>query len=215
MKRFKDIYVNGDTEKLKSLINATIQNLPNKWSHDTQAEEKLLSLGVSANEAHYAFSREADKNLPAVGLYLIICNDTLTVPNIVPKNTGQLSFEQYNELLDEFSYIICAQNIENFRVNMKITSDEENIKDWLSQEAVDALKTFSILANKSTGSSHPLDFHRWVAFIIYAHDENSALDGGTLQRFLVEEYDWPEEQADKLASQYDFGRGLLRIRGKN
>ena len=92
---------------------------------------------------------------------------------------------------------------------IEVTSNRQSLDDWLSVEAAAALRRFSVLANKSTGSSHPSDRERWVAFLIKAHQDERSFNSDLLMRWLVEVEGWPEEVADKLASQYEFGLDLL------
>ena len=96
-------------------------------------------------------------------------------------------------------------------VHAEITTGEKDIEDWLSPTAARLLRNFSDEANKSTGSAHPSDRDNWYAFLASAHSENTELDASTLARWLQEVEGWDEEQADKLAVEYEFGRGLLEF----
>lgn len=138
------------------------------------------------------------------------------VVNIVPQaadpeeHTDNLTTAQYNQILDEFA-AFATPLAHAHGLHVEHTADTADATRWLSTDAAEALRSFSALANKSTGSSHPRDWERWARFIVLAHRENSDLDGSTLRRLLVEDHGWPEDRADELGSEYDIGRGVLEV----
>ena len=79
----------------------------------------------------------------------------------------------------------------------------------VSPAVAEALRRFSVLANKSTGASHPLDRDRWFDFILLAHRENAQLDASVLARWLSESEGWFEDCARDLAGEYERSRSLL------
>jgi hypothetical protein len=81
----------------------------------------------------------------------------------------------------------------------------------VSKETAQLLHHFSVLANKSTGATHPSDERRWFEFIGAAHREDASLDDRTLERWLREEEDWPEDVASELAAEYEKARSLLKF----
>ena len=85
----------------------------------------------------------------------------------------------------------------------------EELDDWLPRAAADALRRFSSLANKATGSSHPSDRERWFAFLIAAHCDRGSLNAGRLERWLIESERWPIESAQGLAVEYELALDLL------
>ena len=117
---------------------------------------------------------------------------------------------QYNRILDEFADMLRPHLASGERLSMHLTTDDAAITDWVSVEAAELLQRFSTLANMSTGSAHPRDFERWAEFLIRVHLDGSALYSDSLSQWLVEELKWPQDRADKLASEYEFARDLLR-----
>ncbi len=104
---------------------------------------------------------------------------------------------------------ICEPVAEYHGLRVGVSPDQQDISDMLTPKAMKALQLFSNAANKSTGSSHPLDRKRWLKFLVLAHSEHASLDTDTLARWLVEEQRWPEHQAEKLSIAYEFARELL------
>lgn len=211
MKRFKDLELVGPEDRLLAVIEAVTADLPKGWVRDKDAEGRLAGVSAAGEEAGFAFARDATENEPGSGVFVAREAGRLYVPNIVPRESGRLSMSQYNRILDEFAGILRNHIAKHGDISLNVTNDEVGITEWISPEAADLLSRFSILANMSTGSSHPLDFKRWAEFLIQVHREGSALDAGTLEQWLVEELDWPADSADRLAIQYEFARSLLRI----
>ena len=94
-------------------------------------------------------------------------------------------------------------------IKVELTSNEKNMEDWISENSLKKLKLFSIAANKSTGSAHPLDKKRWLDFLISIHHEHRNLNSSQLQRWLIEVENWPEDIAVDLSIEYEFAMNLL------
>lgn len=207
MKRFRNLTISGGASDLHDLILKVSQALPPNWKHDTDAEQRLKEISGSRTEG-FAFARDADAVIPATGLLLMLEGDRLWVPNIVPRESGQISIDQYNSILTEFSNVIEPFLRGRNDLQKEMTSEQVGITEWVSP-AADLLKRFSTLANMATGSSHPLDFRRWASFIIRTHREGSELYPDALRQWLVEALGWSLERADKLTLEYEFARQLL------
>lgn len=208
MRRFRDLEILGPTKVLRDLIAALPATLPENWRRDAEAEGGFAEVAGPDVEG-FAFARTADGVAPATGILLMLEGDRLRVSNIVPLESGQISIRQYNAVLEEFAGLLGPELGRREALRLEMTGDEVAITEWVSPEAAKLLQSFSVLANMSTGSSHPSDFARWAAFIIRVHKDGSRLDPDNLQRWLVEVLDWPQEKADELALEYEFARAIL------
>ena len=211
MKQFKDLEIIGPDERLLAFIEKLSANLPAHWRRDHEAEARLEGVAHASKDAGFAFVRDAKEGDPESLLFLVRECGRLYVSNIVPRKTGRLSISEYNRVLDDFESVLRDYFPLDNILRIHMTSDEAVITDWVSPEAAKLLERFSKGANKSTGSSHPGDFDRWAEFLVKVHRERSCLRADVLARWLVEEENWPPEQADKLAIEYDFARDLLRV----
>lgn len=208
MKRFRDLEIMGPAGELRRLMTALPASLPAQWQRDSEAERRLT--GIAGPEAEgFAYARSGDGRAPAAGLLLMLEGHRLRVSNIVPQESGQLSVGQYNAILEEFSGVLGTQLEHWPALELKLSDEDVAITEWVSPEAAVLLERFSILANKSTGSAHPSDFARWVAFIIRVHREGVDLYPDDLQKWLIEALGWPPEKASKLAVEYEFARAVL------
>jgi hypothetical protein len=206
---FKELSIRGDSTKLDTFIDALSERLAPGWARHYEGERRIAEMALPNEERQYAFRCEAKGKRPAVGLFLIRFPHAFSVTNIVPQQSGSLTRAQYNSILDEFADLIARPVGADLGLTIEVTPDRLSITHWLSEEAASRLKSFSVAANKATGSSHPMDFKRWAAFLIQAHRDSADLDSETLLRWLVEEEEWPETVAVDLATEYEVARNLL------
>ena len=79
----------------------------------------------------------------------------------------------------------------------------------MQESTAQLLRSFSTLANRGTGVSHPSDRKRWNAFLLSAHKTGCTIPPSTLARWLVESEEWAPEIAEQLAMEYAAGLNLL------
>lgn len=212
MEVFRELAVNGTDDQILALVEAASARLPEGWIRDSEAEAEFSALGgASGGGRGFAFSRRAEsEGRPAAGVFLLSEDGEMRVVNIVPLEKSQLSIAEYNEVLEEFEAAAFRPAAEALGLRVKLTAADAGPTAWMSPDAADLLRRFSILANMSTGASHPLDRRRWHGFIIATHRERARLDASTLGRILVEVHGWPAGRASDLACEYETARELLK-----
>lgn len=209
MEVFRELFLHGDDEHLAATVAEMERFLPAHWSRDEASETRLREIAID-DELMYCFTTHEDGHLPCASLYLASnAAGSLYVSNIVPRTKNQLSIGEYNAVLEDFFTHVVQPAARRTRVKAELKSDQMDLADWLSPAAARKLRSFSRLANKGTGSSHPLDQERWNDFIVTAHGESSKLDASTLSRWLIEVEHWPPEVAHRLVIEYEFGGDLL------
>jgi hypothetical protein len=140
--------------------------------------------------------------------------NTLTITNIVPEGSGQLSRQEYNAVI-ELLRTASEPVADRLGLRVQISSGRKDLSDILKPKALKAFRTFLLAANKSTGLAHPSDRERWFRFLIIAYKESIDLDSETLIRWLMEEERWPEDKAFELALNYEIGHELLNAYDHN
>jgi hypothetical protein len=205
MKVFRDLAITGPSENLAEFISNIEPLLDDGWLRLRERERELLPTKF------VCFSCSAKEDRAAAYLYLTYHAPThLYVSNIVPKEIGQLNFDQYNRVLSEF-YERFAKIAAKEPLVVTLSSDEKNVADWLPSEGAALLTAFSHGANKSTGSGHPMDRKRWFRFLVYTHRLGAPSIQYFLERWFLEEENWPEDKVQKLMSEYEFGIDLLEF----
>jgi|JI9StandDraft_2_1071091.scaffolds.fasta_scaffold08959_2 hypothetical protein len=210
---FRELTVRGLYSALERLGGVIQKHLPGHWRRDTIKEQE--NTRMFGDKSLLVFERDSSGGLPASGVAMLIDGEKAEVVNIVPLEKSQLSAKEYNAVLVELTRTAIEPAAVGLGLKCELTDDLKPFTAWVSPEAGDALRRFSILANHGTGSSHPLDRERWFAFLLCCHRDRCELDTDMLQRWLMEQGDWSFERASDLAIEYEFGRGLLKFAERN
>lgn len=211
MESFRELKVIGQLPALEAFIQAAMAAAWGDWT----SEGKWDDDGRSADHPYFIFAWSGASGAPKSKVFLMPKSGEqgggeLKVVNIVPSQTGSLTHQEYNRIVKEFHDSIVQPAAVGIKVLVVFTKAQEGIEHLMTPETFALLTKFSRSANKSTGSAHPSDLERWFQFLVAAHRENTPLDPAQLAIWLVEEEKWSDEQAGKLAQEYEFGRGLLR-----
>lgn len=210
MKVFRDLFIYVNRDNTSKFIVRLEEKLGSGWIRDTDAEKRTVKL---INDEFFYFTCIAKDERNAALLALMRRDEqTLYVSNIVPQEPLRLSYDQYNSILEEFYERFVKPVVEEMGLKASLSHDEANIENWISEKSVKKLKKFSVAANKSTGSAHPLDRKRWFDFLITVHHEHNNMDVSQLSSWLIECEHWPEDIAYELAIEYEFAMGLLDFR---
>lgn len=205
---FQDLTLTSSAGQRSALCEALSRNAMPPWRH---AEEREREFSKTSRE-YLAFQRASADNLAASGLTLCEQADGYEVVNIVPLEDGELGISGYNDVLNDFIKRVVNPAAQELRFDVTLTPRKQSITDWTSDEVASALHTFSVCANKSTGTGHPADRKRWFAFLFAAYATNTKLDTEFLSRWLVEAEEWPPDIAHDLVDRYQYSMDLLRSR---
>jgi hypothetical protein len=205
---FQDMAIHGPRKKRPDLREALIAAAVDPWRVDIERSAEVTRNSVTSEDV-VLFRCNAGKDHPAAGLTLWGTEDGYYVPNVVPLESGSLTFAQYNAILMDFIERVAAPVVEGFGFTITVTEPRQTLDDWLSPEAAVKLRQFSALANKSSGASHPSDELRWYDFIVAVHRAGDKLGADRLARWLHEVEDWDEESAHKLAGDFESSLSLL------
>ena len=207
MKVFRNLKLIGAASQQTKLIDLIEQQLSNGWVRDREREVELKS---QYRYDYTIFTCSKTASRPAAELSLITDeNGYLYVSNIVPKELGETSEDQYNAILEEFLNRFVEHAAKELDIQIITPPDERSIDNAMSPEMSQLLKQFSAAANKTSGGTHPLDERRFLNFIVQAHNERSLLDEIELIELLLDE-GWSNSYAQNLSSKYSFGRDILK-----
>jgi hypothetical protein len=206
---FRELTVKGNPEDLSRFKTLLTPTEKSGWRRDTSAEAELRNLDPSEDPG-LCFLAAARPGRPAARLWLAHSRQNeIYVPNVVPESTSPLCRATYNEIVREFLQLVARPAAKAARVVARLGKDAVELEDMVPAYAAECLRQFCALANKSTGSSHPLDRARWFRFIIVSHAQRSKLQADELERWLSLEGGWTPARANELALEYEFGRELL------
>lgn len=197
---FQSFTVDGMPDVLTAFRVAIVDRIAAPWTAlDPGQIKKTFGL-----DDFLVFERGGDPE-EQVRLSLYRTMGTFEVANVVP-TTGQLSRAQYNAIIAEFAHNFAEPAAKVAGADFHLGSPVITLEESLGSRAAAALRTLSAAANRSNAASHPNDQARLYDVIIALKGQQ--IETGTLTRFLVL-LDWPDDVASDIASQIDFGVGLL------
>lgn len=205
---FQDLRIEGPIERRADLRSELIASVDTPWRIDLEKSEQVAR-NAGTTEDVILFRCEGNAHHPPAGLTLWGTGDGYYVPNIVPMETGWLTYSQYNAVLVDFVECVLEPVAAKCGFLVKITKPNQDVDDWLSSDAAAKLRRFSGSANKSTGASHPMDERRWFDFVVAVHRNSEKLAGDRLARWLHEAEGWDEETAHELAGDFENSLSLL------
>lgn len=205
MKVFQELELQGSRPVLTKAIELISQRLDNGWIRNYEKERWLES--VSKDE-QYGFSCSVDTMREPADLWLLYRDDeTLHVSNIIPQLRDELSVDQYNLIISEFSERFAQPVAESLGLAHTLTPATKPLEALLSKNTAAKLREFS---NKSANktSSYPNNREAWFDFLVAAHSEPKTMSSDTLAEWLIQNY-WFEDAAYKLSTEYQFAHSLL------
>lgn len=203
MKVFRDLEIDLNATQRDKFLSELEEQLSNGWTRERSKESSEMPL-------FYFVCNKNDQREAALLALVQRNHRKLYISNIVPREKGQLTFDEYNFILNEFHHSFIKPLQDKLNIQVTMSSDQQTLEDWISPESAEKLRRFSALANKSTGSSHPNDKERWFDFIVSIVRKDEKLDTLTLRRWLTEEGGWAPDIADELVIQYERGVALIK-----
>jgi hypothetical protein len=210
MEIFRDLYLSIEPDGMAATADLIERSPPPGWTRDRAAEGRARSYPALLPKPTFCFSCSAEGRRPAA-MVILTQKDAATffVSNIIPTVKHQLGHGEYNAILEDFYDRVIRPYTGTTGLTASLTGGEVDLEHWMSHETAELLRRFSACANRGTGSSHPADRDRWNAFVMAAHLGRSKMDAADLRRWLLEVDGWPQEVADQLAVEYEYGRELL------
>jgi hypothetical protein len=209
MKEFRDLTISGTREQLVATV-AEIENaLSDGWKRNKQIEEEgKARAGLTPDQLRFCFKCTSTASRKAALLVLMSNReDNLWLSNIVPDETGQLTYDQFNYILEEFVQRFAGPAAAKTGVTIETSSGVVTIDNWFSAETAKKLRRF--LERSHGNTSRPEDYDLWKAFLVSAHREDAKVHGDLLRRWLKEDADCDEYSADQLASEYQSSQEIL------
>lgn len=197
---FQSFTVDGTPEVLAAFRVAIMERIAAPW-RALAPEEINETFGL---DDFLVFERAGAPD-DQVRLSLYRTTGAYEVANVVP-TTGQLSRSQYNAIVAGFAQTYAAPAAEASGADFSLGSSVITLEESLGSPGAAALRSLSAGANRSNAASHPNDQTRLYDAILALKGQQ--IETGTLTRILIC-LEWPEEIAEEIASQIDFGVGLL------
>jgi mRNA-degrading endonuclease toxin of MazEF toxin-antitoxin module len=207
-KVYKDLNIKGTTDQISILKNKIIEQIEQSDEWDVDCDNNFNNfLVILKNQT----------TSPSGTIFISVDDRELKLTNIIPIDKSRLTYDEYNSIVDEFynNYIKNIIEKTGLSVQIYISPSQLSIEDIVESTVVSKLKIFSMAANKSTGSAHPLDKRRWFDFIIESFRRDEIIPNDYLYRWLVEIEGWEDEKATDLVIDYENSIELLKYYKEN
>lgn len=209
MKVFQKLKFDLGTVTLDDWLSRAAPYLQGNWQRAADIENEAKASGI--NDPYLCFELQNDPMFSPVVLVLSADEPgaPMEVINIISRQRSSLSHDEYNSLLARFHTEVVEPSLRGTTVGVDVSSPDVEIEDLAPSSVAEALRQFSVLANKSTGASHPLDQERWFSFVVASHRSGKPMEVEMLTRWLVEKGGWTSEWAHDLSIQYEQQVALL------
>src|SRR5437588_214367 len=130
MEVFRDLFIRGDTERLIATMDEIERRLSDGWSRDRETEMNL-SATAPRGEPTYCFACDQRDQRPAAIVFITQKEPgVFYVPNIVPRNRRELSYEEYNGILVEFCDCFVRPAAERTSIHVDLTDAHADLGRW-------------------------------------------------------------------------------------
>lgn len=196
-------FING-AQVFDPLTQGIERRLKGPWERDRGLEEGPILRGE-----YRVFRRHPSNGQPGLLLHLMAEDERVLVANIVPTEVGQLTTDDYNAAIVDFTDRFARPAARELGIEINLGSEFIDLESELPADVYSALTAFSRTANRSTGSAHPMDRDRWFDFLVRLYRSGGDVPSWVLQEWLTLD-GWPESTSYDLIIEYEFGMGLLR-----
>lgn len=214
MKVFRNLTIEGSQDNLEKVLERVIEaianNLDGGWRRNEEEEAEINSVPKFDSKL-YCFSCSESEKRRESNLWLshAFKENRLSVSNILPKKIRELSYDEYNYILEDFSDRFVIPATQNLEVEATLTEAEIDLKKLIEPETVEFLHRFSEDGDRFEKRYLPLSRKDWYLFLVEAHKNRASLNAEILERWLKEEEGWSEDIASNLIEEYQFARTLL------
>ncbi|WP_316824722.1 hypothetical protein [Pedobacter miscanthi] len=212
MKTFKELSIHDQKNDKKNLIrflDFLKKPTNNKWTYRVDlSEDYAKNIFKSISEVGCFESPILEERRALV--WLVLWSKEIKIANIVPTETGSLGIDYYNRFLELFNSEMIMPAAKEVGVDVLSTSGYEDMETLIGTETYRKLVTWANTTNPNHGNGHPLDFERWAAFLTTSFEHDSKLTAKMLERWLIEDKDWEDNEAlQQLMADYEYGLELL------
>jgi hypothetical protein len=184
-------------------------HLGTRWQRARDVEEGARRSGITGTYLCFELRDDPTYSPALLVLSSNVPGEPLSVINIISRRRSSLSHDEYNALLARFVREVLEPSTAGTAARVSMSSADVRLEDLAPAEVAESLRRFSVLANKGTGASHPMDQERWFAFVVAAHRTGRPAEPEMIARWLVEIGGWAPVAAHELAIQYEQQVALL------
>jgi len=199
MQRINDLIVRGKHAEVAKLVARFDRNpVVADWKRDLAGEQQLKSTNDDSSPTAFCFETISGPLRPVTLILRRRGWDELHVISIITKDKKPLSDVEYNQILGDFYANVLIPMSVGIKVATEMRPPRIEMEEFLSPEAMDRLREFSIASTK--GDNHVPDMARWDRFVIQTHLDRDYLSDEDLDYWLMSDGFSPEDRLELLTS---------------
>lgn len=212
MKTYIEVSIVSRYEDNNELIDAlrAFGNEADGWQYLEEQSKKYAS---ATGEPSCSILRLGDAYVPAVAV-TNKSGKTFYIANIVPRESGRMSMEEYNQVASDFAHDLRQYaKSHGFKLTVSSTSEAISLREIISGKKCREL--FERYLHLHPTSYHSLDIERLDTFICcLSRHARKRIDLELLKGWLREEKRWSEKDAAWCVDRIDTGLSILRVNRK-
>ena len=209
MKRLMELIIeSNDIELLKRILRQIIGDLNHDWKY-----RKDLVLEAAGNS-----NKEPDEigcfeypgtDGKSVFVWMVIWQKELKIVNIVTQGAASMTPDDYNRTSDVFFRRCVEPVIRDKEVRVTITAVSD-IRKLAGEYTYEALLNWERHYSPDFDDAHSDHFRKWADFVCTAFEEGSQLNSALLQRWLIDEKKWRDDEVtQRVAVNFGYGLSIL------
>lgn len=209
MKKYIELSINGSDAEIAAFVDRLKRYSSDAFKFSEIREANVISDGYYVE---FLAKRHSDYKSRVI---LIWDEKGLRMCNVIPKTVSFLEIEQYNSVVRHFYQDVIAHTCSQELI-IRITKEENSIKDLISAPSYRALVLWEELCNKNSPTSHPDDRGRWLDFISELFINGDHLLLSDFRNWLIEDKGWYYDANDDndrtfldMELELEFGLDLL------
>ena len=216
MKRLMDLIIESkDIGLLKGILKQIIGELNHNWKYRRDLVfESANNANKGPDEIGCFEYPGTDGN--SVFVWMVIWQKELKIVNIVKQGAAPVTPDDYNKISDVFFRHCVEPVIRDKEVRVTITTGVSDIRKLAGEYTYEALLNWEKHYSPALGNAHSDHFRKWADFVCTAFDEGSQLSSVLLQRWLIDERKWRDDEVtQQVAVNYGYGLSILEYYDEN
>lgn len=207
MRIFHSLEIIDEHVSLIQLLQTISKSLPEGWNLRDDYKESYIKNTSKSDDEVFCIQSPIIEEIDGL-VWIGYWDKKIKIINIVPTKPGSLTYQQYNKILERF-YEECIKPHIN-KQNVVYSNEDVNIESIAGNLTFLKMELWEENCNRYSGNINPYDFDRWTDFVITAYKEKSKLTSVWLERWLVEERGWKDDETtSRLVMEFEYSLELL------
>lgn len=212
MKAFQHLIIKKDANSIRSLLYELKEASGKPFEYRKLQSERYADM-IFEDRSNVACFKTKRSSLFESTVWMLLRRDELYVTNITSEKNSNLGISNYNFVLDRFFEDFLKYFIDD-TFTVQISGQEYRLEDHMPADVYSKLVLWADTCNKDGGITHPIDYQRWMDFVVAAFNSEIEVSATDIEHWLLEDKHWPigfNDTISKVAIMYEYGMDLLKV----